>query len=589
MKAYQEHLSEAATHNLGRWLTEPKYAEYRPEVEQMIEEERWKDLEDSFFKVIEFGTAGRRGTVGPGSNRINRVTVGESTQALCDYAERFDPRAKVKGIAIACDTRLSSPELSRYAARVCAANGFTTYIFDSFRSTPELSFAIRELGCVAGIVITASHNPSPDNGFKAYWDDGAQLVPPHDKGVLAMADAVETIKAEPDFDNAVNQGKITIIDPSMDEKYFQAVLAQAVTDDRELIVAYSPLHGAGQTNALPVLERAGFTVLVEKEQMVPDGHFPTVEGGKSNPEARVANDRVVALMLAEKADIAITNDPDADRFGVMIRQGDRPIYLSCNQSAALGVDFMLRHMKEQGKLNGKQYIAKTIVTTDFIEEIAKRFNVKTVGNLLVGFKWIAEQIRLRPDEEYLLGVEESFGMCKGDYARDKDGASPSLLLAEAAAEQKKLNKTLYDRLLELYEEYGLFVERLDTMRCEGAEGFAEMQAIMASVRGKAPASIDGQEVTAVLDYKSGLRTDLQTGETSEIDCVKGDVFVLEFGDHRCRMTIRPSGTEPILKFYNQWYEASTDAPEADQTRVKRQLENMSRELEGVLLGRIKQN
>ena len=586
MKAYQEHLSASAIHNLERWLTEPKYAGYRDQVEEMIAAEQWKDLEDSFFKVIEFGTAGRRGIVGPGSSRINRVTVGESTQALCDYARAADSTAPEKGIVIACDTRLSSPELSRYAARVCAANGFKTYIFDSFRSTPELSFAVRELGGAAGIVITASHNPSTDNGFKAYWSDGAQLVPPHDAGVLAMADAVETVQAEPDFDTAVSEGRITIIDPSMDEKYYQAVLDQALTDYRDLTIAYSPLHGAGRTNTLPVLEKAGFTVLPEREQMVPDGHFPTVEGGKSNPEAKVANDRVVALMLAEEADIAISNDPDADRFGVMVRQGDEPIYLSCNQSAALGVDFMLRHMKAQDKLTGKQYIAKTIVTTDFITAIADQYGVKTVDNLLVGFKWIAEQVRLRENEEYLLGVEESFGMCKGSYARDKDGASPSLLLAEAAAEQKLQGKTLYDRLLELYQEYGLFVERLDTMRCEGAEGFAEMQAIMASVREKAPDAIDGREVTAVLDYKSGLRTDTVTGEQSEIDCIKGDVYVLEFGDSRRRMTIRPSGTEPILKFYNQWYEVSTTDPETDYARVERQLEAMSRRLEGELLARI---
>lgn len=586
MKDYQAHLSEVAQTNLHRWLTESKYIEYRSDIEAMIEAERWKDLEDAFFKVIEFGTAGRRGTVGPGSNRINRVTVGESAQALCNYAKADDPSAPQKGIAIACDTRLSSPELSQYAACVCAANGFKTYIFDSFRSTPELSFAIRELGCAAGIVITASHNPSPDNGFKAYWNDGAQLVPPHDKGVLQMAAAVDTVKAEADFDQAVSEGKITIISPEVDEKYYAAVLAQAVTDLRDLKIAYSPLHGAGQTNTLPVLQKAGFEVIVERDQMVPDGHFPTVEGGKSNPEAKVANDRVVALMLAEKADIAISNDPDADRFGVMVRQGDQPIYLSCNQAAALGADFMLRHMKATGTLTGKQFIAKTIVTTDFVEEIATRFGVKTVGNLLVGFKWIAEQIRLRSDEEYLLGVEESFGMCKGDYTRDKDGASPSLLLAEAAAEQKLASKTLYDRLLELYEEYGLFVERLDTMRCEGAEGFAEMQAIMASIRERAPTEIDGHQVTAVYDYKSGLRTELATGETSPIDCINGDVYVLEFGDVRRRMTIRPSGTEPILKFYNQWYEQSTTNPGLDYARVEQQLENMSRELEGELLARV---
>lgn len=586
MNNYRTYLSTNASYNLERWLTEPKYAEYKVSIEKMIAHEQWKDLEEAFFKVIEFGTAGRRGTVGPGSNRINRVTIGESTQALCEYMNRFDSSAAEKGIAIACDTRLSSPELSRYAACVCAANGFRTYIFDSFRSTPELSFAVRELGCAGGIVITASHNPSPDNGFKAYWSDGAQLVPPHDKGVLGMADAIAEIHAEPDFEEAVASGKVTIIDNAIDEAYYQAVLAEAVSEYREVTIAYTPLHGAGLTNTLPVLERAGFTVITERDQMVPDGHFPTVEGGKSNPEVKAANDRVVALMLAQNADIAISNDPDADRFGVIVRQDDEAIYLSGNQSAVLGIDFMLRQLKARGEINDKQFIAKTIVTTDFLTEIARTFGVKVVDNLHVGFKWIAEQIELRPDETYLLGAEESFGMCKGDYVRDKDGASAALLLAEAAAEQKSQGKTLYDRLRELYKEYGLFVERLDTMRCEGAEGFAEMQAIMASIRKQAPREINGKTVTAVLDYQSGIRTELATGKTSKIDCAKGNVYVLEFGDTKRRMTIRPSGTEPILKFYNQWYEASTDTPERDYERIEQQLESMSLHLEGELLSRV---
>jgi len=586
MNDYHIHLSDTAQSNLERWLDEPKYSEYAPEVREMIENELWKELEDSFFKIIEFGTAGRRGKVGPGSNRINRVTVGESTQALCQYIKTADSDAPAKGIAIACDTRLSSPELSQYAARVCAANGFKTYVFDSFRSTPELSFAVRQLGCAGGIVITASHNASPDNGFKAYWSDGAQLVPPHDKGVLDMADAVTEIFAEPTFDDAIKDGKITLIDGSLDEAYYEAVLGQAVSAYRDIVVAYTPLHGAGITNTLPVLQRAGFTVITERDQMIPDGRFPTVEGGKSNPEAKVANDRVVALMLAKKADIAISNDPDADRFGVMVRQGDEPIYLSGNQSAVLGVDFLLRQLSAANKLDGTQFVAKTLVTTDFITEIANQYGVKTVGNLQVGFKWIAEQVRLRPSEQYILGAEESFGMCVGGYVRDKDGASASLLLAEAAAEQKSLGKTLYDRLLKLYEEYGLFVERLDTMRCEGAEGFAEMQAIMTSIRSEAPLEIDGQKVTAVLDYETGIRTDTISGSTSPIDSTKGNVYVLEFGDSHRRMTIRPSGTEPILKFYNQWYEASTEAPKKDYVRIEQQLENMSRELEGVLLSRV---
>ncbi|HEY5695714.1 MAG TPA: phospho-sugar mutase, partial [Candidatus Saccharimonadales bacterium] len=343
-----KNLSSEALKNVEQWLNEPKYAEYRDELVEMIEAERWKDLEDAFFKVIEFGTAGRRGTTGVGSNRINRVTIGESAQALCLYARSFDEHAAEKGIVIACDTRLSSPELSRYSAQVCAANGFKTYLFDNFRSTPELSFAVRHLGAAVGIVISASHNPPLDNGFKAYWSDGAQLVAPHDKGVLDVADEINEIHAV-DFDQAVQEGKIVIIGEKVDEAYIEAVVNEAEGTERDVKIIYSPLHGAGQTNTLPVLRAAGFKdVLPVEDQMVPDGNFPTIENGKPNPEDKPANERTVAQMLAEKADIAITNDPDADRIGVMVRQNDEPIYFSGNQTAVLATDYALKRLKEKG-------------------------------------------------------------------------------------------------------------------------------------------------------------------------------------------------------------------------------------------------
>ncbi|MDB5183637.1 MAG: pmm, phosphomannomutase, phosphomannomutase, partial [Candidatus Saccharibacteria bacterium] len=321
-------LSPDAIKNINAWLSEPKYEQYKVELEQLIADEHWKLLEDSFFKVVEFGTGGRRGTTGVGSNRINRVTIGESAQALCEYAIEHDSAAPEKGVVIACDTRLSSPELSRYTAQVCAAAGFKTYIFESFRSTPELSFAVPHLGAAIGIVISASHNPPADNGFKPYWSDGGMIVSPHDKGVLAKAASITKIN-DIDFDQAVSEGKIIVIGKEIDEAYIKTAVEQSETDIRDLKIVYSPLHGAGQTNALPTLRAAGFKdVSVVKDQMTPDGNFPTVENNKANPEERVANDRAVAQMLSEEADIAITNDPDADRFGVMVRQGEEVIYLS---------------------------------------------------------------------------------------------------------------------------------------------------------------------------------------------------------------------------------------------------------------------
>ena len=581
----REFLSAAAIKNIEDWLSKPKYAEYKNELTELLKAGEWQALEDAFFKVIEFGTGGRRGTTGLGSNRINRVTMGESAQALCLYAKRFDPDAPKKGIVIACDTRLSSEELSTYVATVCAENGFKTYLFESFRSTPELSFALRKLGCAAGVVVSASHNPPADNGFKAYWSDGAQLVAPHDKGVLEVAASIEEIVAC-DFDQAVKDGQIIIIGDEIDQPYIAAAVAEAEGNERELAIVYSPLHGAGQRNTLPVLRAAGFTdVRPVDEQMIPDGNFPTIENGKPNPEEKAANDRAVAKMMAERADIAITNDPDADRIGVMVRQDDETVYLTGNQSAVLATEYALRKKQEKGELTAQHYIAKTIVTTDMMAAVARKFGVTCYGNMLIGFKYIGELIRLKEgsNERFVIGGEESYGLLKGTYARDKDGAAGALPLAEYAAELKKEGKTLWDRLKELYLEYGLYIERLDTIVCPGAKGFDEMQAMMTNVRTAPPAEIDGHTVTAVLDYTTLERKDTKTGEITPIDCIKGNVVTLELDDMpERRITVRPSGTEPKIKFYVQWLEDASEDIDVQYNETNTQLEGISHTLEGLL-------
>lgn len=580
------HVSQEAYANITTWLNGPKYAEYREELERMIADERWQELEDAFFKVIEFGTGGRRGTTGVGSNRINRVTMGESAQALCMYATSVDPEAPNKGVAIACDTRLSSDELSTYIASVCAANGFKTYIFESFRSTPELSFAVRQLGCAIGIVVSASHNPPADNGFKAYWSDGGQLVSPHDKGVLSAAATITTI-ANTDYSDAVKNGEIQVVGKELDDAYIEAVTAESLGSERGLKIVYSPLHGAGQTNTLPVLKAAGFhDISTVDEQMIPDGNFPSIENGKPNPEEKAANDRAVAQMMAEGADIAITNDPDADRIGVMVRQGDEVVYLNGNQSATLACEYVLRKMYETGTLSPEHYIARTIVTTDMFDALAAEYDVKSYSNMLIGFKYIGELILRKEttNERFVIGGEESYGLLKGTYARDKDGAVGALPLAEYAAELKVQGKTLYDRLLELYQQYGLYLERLDTIVCPGAQGFEQMQAIMKKLRDEPPVTIGEHKVTAILDYLSLKRIDRETGLLTDIDCVTGDVIVLELdGQRECRVTIRPSGTEPKLKFYMQWREAAEDDLHEQYTDLQTRLEGISRELEGIVL------
>lgn len=587
MNLSTENLSKSAIENINQWLSEPKYLDYKVELIRLIEAGEWRLLEDAFFKVIEFGTAGRRGTTGIGSNRINKVTIGESAQALCEYATSFDQAAPQKGIVIACDTRLSSPELSRYVAQVTSASGYKTYIFDSFRSTPELSFAVRSLGCAAGIVVSASHNPPADNGFKAYWSDGGQLVAPHDKGVLTMAAEITEIKTV-DYDQAVTDGRIIIIGQDIDQKYIEAAAGEASGIARQLSIVYSPLHGAGQTNVWPVLKAAGFkNISVVVDQMVPDGNFPTVKDNKPNPEEKAANDMAVAQMMAESADIAITNDPDADRIGIMVRQGDKAIYLSGNQSAVLATDYMLSKLKQGAKLTPKHYIAKTIVTTDMLTALAKYYGVRLYGDMLIGFKYIGELInrKEKTDEIFVIGGEESYGLLIGTYARDKDGAAGALPLAEYAAELKQSGKTLYDRLLELYVQHGLYVERLDTVYCLGASGFDQMQSIMSDLRLAVPTKVAGHTVTAILDYKLLERRDIASGETTAINCKSGDVVVLEFGDLRKRITIRPSGTESKLKLYTQWYgKADVSLDISDQySQIESQLVELAKELEDLLL------
>lgn len=587
MQSLSENLSQNAVSNITKWLNEAKYAEFKPELESMIINEQWELLEDSFFKEIEFGTGGRRGKTGIGSNRINKITIGESTQALCEYALSFDKDAGKKGVVIGYDTRLTSPELSRVSAEVAAENGFRTYIFDGFRATPELSFAVRHLGCAVGIVISASHNPPSDNGFKAYWSDGAQLVAPHDQGVLDMADKVTEIKTT-DYDKAVLNGRITVISDEVDQAYYSAVLGEAEGNDRELSIVYSPLHGTGQTSVLPVLQMAGFSdVSIVDAQMTPDGNFPTIPSGKPNPEEKSANDMAVNQMLKQNADIAITNDPDADRIGVIVNVDGEPFYLSGNQSAVLATDFALKQLKEHNKLTPQHYIVKTIVTTDMLDALAKHYGIKVYGNLLIGFKYIGELIRLKEktDEEFVIGAEESFGLLKGTYARDKDAATGALPLAEYAADLKKSGKTLYDRLLELYEKHGLYMETLDTMICPGATGFDQMRRIMDGLRASAPNRIGNHQVTAVLDYDSLTKFDMMSRQTTPIECKSGNVIVLEFGDSRKRVTIRPSGTEPKLKFYVQWYQevSETGSIKNQYRELEAELGGLTKELAGMLL------
>jgi phosphoglucomutase/phosphomannomutase len=525
-------LSKEAQENITLWRTQPKYAEYKEELEKLIANEEWKTLEDSFFTVVPFGTGGRRGTVGMGSNRINRVTIGESAQGLADYLlSQQGEDTKKQGIVIAHDTRTTSREFAEYVASITAANGFTTYLFESFRATPELSFAVRHLKAAAGIVISASHNPPADNGFKAYWSDGGQVVPPHDKGIMEAVGNVTEIKT-------TTTGDIISIGKDVDDGYIAAIANESLSQSRSAKIVYSPLHGTGTMSVKKVLEYTGFTeVTIVEEQSTPDGTFPNLPNNIPNPEVPSASEMVTQYAKRLHADIAITTDPDADRLGVVApdSNGDY-ILLTGNQIAALAA----YHVANKG---AKGFMVRTIVTTDLLDAIAQDFGITMYNHILIGFKYVAQLIREHQDngnEKFILGGEESYGLLKGSYCRDKDAAVAALLLCELTSELKDQGKTLLWQLDELYKKYGIFTETLTNISYPGAEGFQNMQKIMKQLRENPPADVAGVQIVNVIDRETFQGTD------------KGNVLIFELSeDHHTRMTIRPSGTEPKIKIYTQ--------------------------------------
>jgi phosphoglucomutase/phosphomannomutase alpha/beta/alpha domain I len=541
----QEHLSESAYQNLQKWLTEPRFAEFKPEIEALVASENWQALEDAFFMDIEFGTAGMRGIVGVGPNRINNVTVGAAAQGLVQFLLNKSAESATRGVVIAYDTRNSSRQLAELTARVIVGNGLTAYLFENFRATPELSFAVRHLQAVAGVVISASHNPPEYNGFKAYANYGGQLVAPDDRGAMDQVHAVTEIKMG-------DLAQVKMIGEEVDQAYLDAVINGQSVSDPQLSIVYSPLHGAGQTSVLPVLRQLGFQVSTVEAQMTPDGNFPNVVNHKPNPEEPGANTLATEQMLAENADIAITTDPDADRLSVIINYRGKVITLDGNQSATLIMNYV---MKNADPTNA--YVCKTIVTTDFITVIAQKYGIKMYDDMLIGFKFIGELIEEKTPlgERFLAGGEESYGVLVGTHARDKDAASGALVIAKYADELKKAGKTLYDELLALYEEFGVYQEGLATAEFTGAVGFNKMKQLMNDLRENPLQELGGLPVTAVLDYNTLTKTDLATGTQAPFSCrQKGNVLVYEFGDERNRLTIRPSGTEPKIKLYLKRYE-----------------------------------
>ena len=538
------------------WLTSPQFDE---ETRKELEAIKGNDLEikDRFYKDLEFGTGGLRGIIGAGTNRMNKYTVGKATQGLSNYILKNNPEGKAMGVALAYDSRNMSPEFAEMSALVLNANGIKAYIFDELRPTPELSFAVRHLGCTAGIVVTASHNPPEYNGYKVYWADGAQVVAPKDEGIIDEVNSITDFSAIKMMDKAeaVKSGLFNVIGKEIDDAFVENIKKQAVRPEevlkaKDMKIVYTPLHGAGNKNVRRVLAEVGFeNVYVVPEQEKPDGTFPTV--GYPNPEDPKAFTLAIKLAQEKQADIIIGTDPDSDRIGVVVKDnnGNYDI-LTGNMTGALLTEYVLGGRKEKGTLPENAAMVKTIVTTEMVRAIAENYGVK-LFDVLTGFKFIGEKIKQFEEDHsysYVFGFEESYGCLSGTYARDKDAVGASMLVCEMAAYYKNKGMTLYDGLMELYNKYGFYKEGVKSVTLKGVDGAEQIQKIMEYLRNNVPSDFAGNKVIWAKDYKTGVFKNLLTGETEASTLPKSNVLYYNLDD-RAWLCVRPSGTEPKIKFY----------------------------------------
>jgi len=542
-------LNQIVMNNANTWLEGNIDEASKDAIRKMIKNDP-QELTESFYKDLEFGTGGLRGIMGVGTNRMNKYTVGMATQGLANYLKKVYGDDEEIKIAIAYDSRNSSPEFARITAEVCSANGFRVYLFDGLRPTPELSFAIRHFGCKSGVVITASHNPKEYNGYKAYWDDGAQLIPPHDKNVI---DEVRQITSFDDVRFDGNEDLIEIVGEETDKLYLDllkqlSLSPEIIREYHDIPIVYTPLHGTGATMVPWCLKNFGFTnISMVEEQATPDGNFPTVKS--PNPEESSA--LAMAIEKAEKggASLVMATDPDADRVGIAVKDNHgKFILLNGNQTAAVLLYYIFRKWKENGKITGTEFMVKTIVTSELLIDLANKYDIETF-DVLTGFKWIADIIRKNEDSKtFIAGGEESYGYMIGDFVRDKDAVSSCALIAETAAWAASQGKTIFDILLDIYMEFGFYLEGLIAVVKKGMSGAEEIAAIMKRFREDPPAMINNSKVVMIKDYDLSIARDIVKGTEEKIDLPKSNVlqFFLEDGS---KISMRPSGTEPKIKFY----------------------------------------
>ncbi len=538
------------------WLRNPYFDEATKEELRSIGDDD-NEIKERFYRELEFGTAGLRGVIGAGTNRMNIYTVRKATQGLANYIIKNN--GQEKGVAIAYDSRRMSPEFADEAARCLAANGIKAYIFESLRPTPELSYAVRRLGCIAGINITASHNPPEYNGYKVYWEDGAQITPPHDKGIMDEVKAVtdyNTVKTM-DREEAKTAGLYEVIGEEVDDGYIAELKKQVIHQDsinavgRDLKIVYSPLHGTGNIPARRILKELGFTnVYVVKEQELPDGEFPTVS--YPNPEAKEAFELGLKLAGEVDADLILATDPDADRLGVYVKDTASGEYkvLTGNMSGCLLADYEIGQRKALYGLPDDGFLIKTIVTSNLADAIAKGYDIGLI-EVLTGFKYIGQQIlkfETTGKGTYLFGFEESYGCLIGTHARDKDAIVATMALCEAAAYYRTQGKTLWDAMLDMYERYGYYKDDIQSITLKGIEGLQKIQQIMDTLRKNPPAEIGGYTVLKARDYQADTIKDTATGEVTKTGLPSSNVLYYDLSDDAW-VCVRPSGTEPKVKFY----------------------------------------
>jgi phosphoglucomutase len=548
----------------GIWLSKEFNEETRKEVHEMLEHDE-KKLIDAFYQDLEFGTGGLRGIMGAGTNRMNIYTLGMATQGLSNYLIKQRGNSGIR-VAIAHDCRNNSRYFAETTANIFAANGFEVYLFESLRPTPELSFAIRHYKCHSGVVITASHNPPEYNGYKAYWDDGGQVVAPHDDGIIEEVRKITSI-SQIKFDG--KKEKIKILGKETDDLFLKEVLKMSINPDvikkfSNIGIVYTPIHGTGITMVPPALKMYGFKNIISvPEQDIVDGNFPTVKS--PNPEEPDALKMAIKKAVETGAELVMATDPDADRLGIAVkdRKGDF-ILLNGNQTGVILIWYILSQFKERNKYKGNEYIIKTIVTSDLIERIAEGFNVEYF-NVLTGFKFFAELIRENEGtKKYIGGGEESYGFLPGDYVRDKDAVASCAVAAEAAAWSKSKGKSLFDLLLDIYMEFGFYKEKLINIVRKGKEGADEIKAMMTGYRNNPPEKINNSRVVRINDYEKQISTDINSGKQSKISLIKSDVLQFFLADGS-KISVRPSGTEPKIKFYFSVNTTLKSAAEFEET------------------------